>query len=164
MPEVVTLDVVDHDADHLRAEVLRLRRRVALLLAMIRLLFTVFRTLGVSLDEERLHSAEGKAKLLAAIAQARPFLKLTVLLGWLGISASRVQRMDETEGARLRPRRQVQLPAKFSRAADTARGTRGARDGHLAGVSPHATWDAGASRATTRPSCRVGGDVAPSDA
>jgi hypothetical protein len=57
MPDVVTLDVLDRDADGLRTEVLRLRRRIGLLLAIIRLLFAipprVWPSLGSSLPHFR---------------------------------------------------------------------------------------------------------------
>ena len=45
---------------------------------------------GGSLETATRWGAEGKAKLLAAIAQARPFVKLTVLLGWLGVRESAI--------------------------------------------------------------------------
>ena len=43
MPEVVTLDVLDSDAGELRAQIVRLENRVRMLLAIVRLLFCVFR-------------------------------------------------------------------------------------------------------------------------
>jgi len=46
MPEVVTLDVLDSDARELRAQLVRLENRVRMLLAVVRLLFCVFRISG----------------------------------------------------------------------------------------------------------------------
>src|ERR1039457_3397621 len=67
MPEVVTLDVLDSDAGELRAQIVLLENRVRMLLAVVRLLFCVFRISGVRLDGDRVPSGEGKTKLLGAI-------------------------------------------------------------------------------------------------
>jgi hypothetical protein len=89
MPEVVTLDVLDSDAGELRAQIVRLENRVRMLLAIVRLLFCVFRISGVRLDGDRVPSGEGKTKLLSAIQHARTSLKLTVVLRLIGLSPSR---------------------------------------------------------------------------
>ena len=89
MPDVVTLDVLDSDANQLRAQVVRLENRVCTLLAIVRLLFCVFRISGVRLDGDRVPSGEGKTKLLGAIEHARTSLKLTVILRFIGLSPSR---------------------------------------------------------------------------
>jgi hypothetical protein len=89
MPEVVTLDVLDSDAGDLRAQIVRLENRVRMLLAIVRLLFCVFRISGVRLDGDRVPSGEGKTKLLSAIEHTRTSLKLTVVLRLIGLSPSR---------------------------------------------------------------------------
>ena len=53
-PDVVTLDVLDSDAIQLRAQVVRLENRVRTLLAVVRILFCVFRISGVR-DVVHLH-------------------------------------------------------------------------------------------------------------
>jgi transposase InsO family protein len=89
MPDVVTLDVLDTDAGELRAQIVRLENRVRMLLAVVRLLFCVFRISGLRLDGDRVPSGEGKTKLLGAIEHARTSLKLTVVLRLIGLSPSR---------------------------------------------------------------------------
>ena len=89
MPEVVTLDVLDSDDGELRAQIVRLENRVRMLLAVVRLLFCVFRISGVRLDGDRVPSGEGKTKLLGAIEHARTSLKLTVVLRLIGLSPPR---------------------------------------------------------------------------
>jgi len=89
MPDVVTLDVLDPDAGELRAQVVRLENRVCMLLAIVRLLFCVFRISGVRLDGDRVPSGDGKTKLLGAIDHAQTSVKLTVVLRLIGLSPSR---------------------------------------------------------------------------
>lgn len=90
MPEVVTLDVLDSDAGELRAQIVRLENRVRMLLAIVRLLFCVFRISGVRLDGDRVPSGEGKTKLLSAIPASKtstepsmPFLVSVAYVGCL---------------------------------------------------------------------------------
>jgi len=89
MPDVVTLDVFDSDASELHAQAVRLENRVRMLLAIVRLLFSVIRISGVRLDGDRVPHADDKTKLLGVIEHARTSLKLTVILRLIGLSPSR---------------------------------------------------------------------------
>ena len=89
MPDVVTLDVFESDASELHAQVVRLENRVRMLLAIVRLLFSVLRISGVRLDGDHVPYADDKTKLLGAIEHARTSLKLTVVLRLIGLSPSR---------------------------------------------------------------------------
>jgi putative transposase len=86
---VVTLEVVTQDGAALQAEVLRLRRRNEMLLAIVRLYVLLVRLADVALDDSRLPEGAVKRKVLAAIARARASLRLVVALRVLGLSPSR---------------------------------------------------------------------------
>ena len=86
---VVTLDVVTKGEAALQAEVLRLRRRNEILLAIVRLYALLVRLAGVALDDTRLPDGAAKSRVLAAITRARASVSLTVALRVLGISTSR---------------------------------------------------------------------------
>jgi len=87
---VVTVDVLDRPEAELRAEVVRLRRRVATLSAMVRLLVAV---LWVSGGPSRIDLGDRatRAKLLRAAEQARRVLPTRAVLKILRISHSRYQ-------------------------------------------------------------------------
>ena len=87
--EVVTLDLMTMETKELQAEVLRLRERNAMLLALTRLLFAFVRATGIRLDGERLPDGAAKEVLLTAITRSTRALPLAVALRVLGLSASR---------------------------------------------------------------------------
>src|SRR6202022_1502509 len=64
---VVCLDVADLTAPELRQEVLKLRRRVQKLTALLRLVLAVLQTSGVRLTEERLPDGRDKMRILRAV-------------------------------------------------------------------------------------------------
>ena len=68
---VVTVDILDMDAARLQAEVLKLRRRVRMLGAIVGLLVALTRALGVRLEQSRLPEGAAKARLLRAIDRAQ---------------------------------------------------------------------------------------------
>ena len=94
---VVTLDVVSKESIELQAEVLRLRQRVEVLRAIVRLLFMLVRLVGARLDETRIPDGAAKGKLLAAITRARAGIPLAVALRVLGLSPSRYHAWNRPE-------------------------------------------------------------------
>ena len=85
----VTLDVLSKDAEDLQAEIIRLRRRIQRLRAVVRLLVALLRAFNVDLSQRRLPDGEAKSRLLGAIERAQPALKLRTVLRILGLSVSR---------------------------------------------------------------------------
>ena len=86
---VVTLDVVTHEMVELQAEVVRLRQRCDMLLAITRLFFLVVRLSAGRLNDTRLPDGADKQNVLDAITRARRVLPLAVALRVLGLSPSR---------------------------------------------------------------------------
>ena len=73
----------------LRQEVLKLRRRVQKLTALLRLALVLLRTSGFRLTGERLPDGRAKVRILRAVDQARQYLALRALLRFLRVSPSR---------------------------------------------------------------------------
>ena len=71
---VVCLDVADLTEPELRQELLKLRRRVQKLTALLRLVLALLRTSGFSLTGERLPDGRAKMRILRAVEGAREFL------------------------------------------------------------------------------------------
>jgi putative transposase len=86
---VVCLDVADLTEPELQQEVLKLRRRVQKLTALLRLVLAVRRTSGFRLTEERLPDGRDKMRILRAVDRARAFVRLRTLLRFLRVSPSR---------------------------------------------------------------------------
>jgi putative transposase len=86
---VVCLDVVDLTEPELRQEVLKLRRRVQKLTALLRLVLAVLRTSGFRRTAERLPDGRDKIRILRAVDRARAFVPLRALLRFLRVSPSR---------------------------------------------------------------------------
>jgi putative transposase len=86
---VVCLDVADLTEPELRQEVLKLRRRVQKLTALLRLVLAVLRTSGFRRTEERLPDGRDKIRILRAVDRARAFVPLRALLRFLRVSPSR---------------------------------------------------------------------------
>ena len=96
---VVSASVVDEDEQQLQLEVLRLRRRVAILTTVVRLLVFLVRLSGFRLDEMRFPSGAQKARILDAIDRASTVLPLRAVLRVLRLSSSRYhtwRRREET--------------------------------------------------------------------
>jgi transposase InsO family protein len=89
MPEVISSDLAAHDRAELTAEIQRLRRRIALLGAVVGLLIAMLRASKIQLDYERLPDGDTKRILLRAIARARNVLPLSAALRIARLSASR---------------------------------------------------------------------------
>jgi hypothetical protein len=75
---VVSADVLAMDGAELQAEVLGLRRRIRLLLAIVRLAFLLVRLSGFRLDSQRVPQGETKRSILAAIASAQKAIPLAL--------------------------------------------------------------------------------------
>ena len=86
---VVSLDVADLTEPQLRQEVLKLRRRVQKLAALLRLALALLRTSGFSLNGERLPDGRAKMRLLRAVDRAHEYLPLRTVLRFLRVSPSR---------------------------------------------------------------------------
>ena len=86
---VVSLDVTDLRASELQQEVLKLRRRVKKLTALLRLALALLRSSGFTLTHERLPDGRAKIRILRAVDRARAFVPLRALLRFLRLSPSR---------------------------------------------------------------------------
>jgi putative transposase len=86
---VVCLDVADLTEPGLRQEVLKLRRRVQKLTALLRLTLALLRTSGFRLTGERLPDGRAKIRILRAVDRARQHLPLRAVLRFLRVSPSR---------------------------------------------------------------------------
>jgi hypothetical protein len=86
---VVCLDVADLTESDLRQEVLRLRRRVRKLTALLRVALALLRTSGFSLTGARLPDGRAKLRILRAVNRAREYLPLRAVLRFLRVSPSR---------------------------------------------------------------------------
>src|ERR1700730_11017477 len=86
---VVSLDVAGLTEPELRQEVVKLRRRVQKLTALLRLALALLRTSGFRLTEERLPDGRDKTKILRAVDLARAHLPLRAVLRFLRVSPSR---------------------------------------------------------------------------
>ena len=96
-PDVVTGDLAAHDYAELAVEIERLRRRTALLGAVVGLLMALLRASKVQLDYERLPKGETKRILLRAIKRTGKVLPLNAALRITRLSASRYHRWCRAE-------------------------------------------------------------------
>jgi hypothetical protein len=86
---VVCLDVADLTELELRQEILKLRRRVHKLTALLRLALALLRTSGFRLTGARLPDGRAKMRILRAVDRAREYLPLRAVLRFLRVSPSR---------------------------------------------------------------------------
>jgi putative transposase len=98
---VVSLDVEDLTETELRQEILKLRRRVQKLAALLRLVLALLQASGFTLSRERLPDGRAKRRILHAIDQARACIPLRAVLQFLRLSPSRFHawRQRQTAGA-----------------------------------------------------------------
>jgi putative transposase len=87
---VVCLDGADLTEPKLLQEVLKLRRRVQKLTALLRLALALLRTSGFRLTGERLPDGRAKIQILRAVDRAREYLPLRAVLRFLRMSPSRL--------------------------------------------------------------------------
>ena len=86
---VVCLDVTELTEPELRQEVLKLRRRVRKLMALLRLALALLQTSGFRLTLARLPDGRDKLRILRAVDRARAYVPLRALLRFLRVSPSR---------------------------------------------------------------------------
>ncbi len=93
----VTIDVLSKDGQELQAEIIRLRRRIQKLRAVVRLLIALLRAFDVDLSRRRLPGGEAKAALLRAIERTQAVLKLRRVLRFVGLSPARFHAWKRAE-------------------------------------------------------------------
>ena len=86
---VVGTDVTELTEPELRQEVLKLRRRVRKLMALLRLALALLQTSGFRLTLARLPDGRDKLRILSAVDRAREYVPLRALLRFLRVSPSR---------------------------------------------------------------------------
>jgi hypothetical protein len=86
---VVRLDVADLTEPELWQEILKLRRRVQKLAALLRLVLALLQASGFTLSHERLPDGRAKRRILRAVDHARACMPLRALLQLLVLSPSR---------------------------------------------------------------------------
>ena len=85
---VVSLDT-DVRASELQQEILKLRRGVKKLTALLRLALALLRSSGFTLTYERLPDGRAKIRILRVVDRAREYVPLRALLRFLRLSPSR---------------------------------------------------------------------------
>jgi putative transposase len=86
---VVCLDVTELTEPELRQEVVKLRRRVRKLMALLRFVLVLLQTSGFRLSVARLQDGPDKLRILRAVDRAREHVPLRALLRFLRVSPSR---------------------------------------------------------------------------
>ena len=87
--DVVSIDVLDMDAEALQREVLFLRRRITRLLALLHLIVVAMKAAEFSFDRVRIPDGSRKQRLLRAIERTRTHLPLRSVLKLIGMSSTR---------------------------------------------------------------------------
>ena len=88
---VMSLEVADLTEPELRQEILRLRRRVQKLAALLRLALALLQTSGFRLSYARLPDGDDKLRILRAVDQALACVPLRAVLRFLQMSPNRFQ-------------------------------------------------------------------------
>jgi len=96
---VVSLDVTDLTPSELQKEVLKLRRRVKKLTALLRLAVALLQSSGFSLTHTRLPDGRAKIRILRAVERAREFVPLRPILRFLHVSPSRFHAWRQRQSA-----------------------------------------------------------------
>jgi hypothetical protein len=81
--------VADLTEPELRQEILKLRRRVDKLAALLRVTLALLHASGFSLSRARLPEGEAKRRILSAVDRARACIPLRAVLQFLRLSPSR---------------------------------------------------------------------------
>ncbi len=97
----MTLDVLELDTVRLQHEVLRLRRRIARLVSLLRLVVIALKVSGFSLSQFRLPAGTAKLQLLQAIERTRTQFPLRVVLRVIGLSHARYHAWTREDQCRL---------------------------------------------------------------
>ena len=88
---VVGLEGADLTEPELRQEILKLRRRVEKLAALLRLALALLHTSGFRLSGARLPDGQAKLRMLRAVERARECIPLRAVLRFMRVSPSRFQ-------------------------------------------------------------------------
>jgi hypothetical protein len=83
------LDVFDRERADLEAEVSKLRRKLRILGALLRIFIALVRVFGLKLSDKRLPEGKHKDLLLRPVDSARELLPLRAVLKIIGLSAAR---------------------------------------------------------------------------
>lgn len=94
--DVVTIDVLDEVAK-LQRNLLMLRRRNARLIAILRLIITVMKAAGFSLNRVRLPDEGAKLRVLRTVEQARDHFTLRTVLRLIGLTYGRFHAWNKEE-------------------------------------------------------------------
>jgi hypothetical protein len=86
---VVSVDLTGLSAPELQREIMKLRRRVKKLTALLRLALALLRSSGFTLAHERLPDGRAKLRILRAVDQALEFVPRRALLRFLRLSPTR---------------------------------------------------------------------------
>jgi hypothetical protein len=86
---VIALDAVDLTEPELRREILKLRRRVQKLTALLHLALAMLRTSGFSLTGERLPQGRAKMRILRIVDRTLDCFPLRAVLRFLRVSPNR---------------------------------------------------------------------------
>ena len=97
---VVSLEAADLTETELRQEILKLRRRVEKLAALLRLTLALLHTSGFGLSGERLPDGQAKQRILRAVDRARECIPLRAVLRFMRVSPSRLAGTTEGRGDR----------------------------------------------------------------
>jgi len=92
--EVVSLEVLELDTVRLQHEVILLRRRIARIGSLLRLVVIILKMSGISFARVRLPDGIAKLQLLRAIERSRLHLPLRSVLRVIGVSHGRSPRLD----------------------------------------------------------------------
>ena len=87
--DVVSIDILDMDAEALQREVLWLRRRVTRLLALLHLLVVAIKVTEFSFARVRIPDGQRKQRLLRSIESARKHIPIRSVLRLIGMSSTR---------------------------------------------------------------------------
>jgi transposase InsO family protein len=96
---VVSLDVAHLTDLELRQEILKLRRRVEKLAALLRLVLALLHASGFRLSGERLPDGPAKLRILRSVDRARECMPLRAVLRFLGLSPRRLQAWRQRQTA-----------------------------------------------------------------
>jgi len=96
-PEVVTLDVLNLNEQQLQYELTKIKKKCKRLLAIIRLLVVMIRTVGIRIDYSRIPDTHRKTKILHVIESTKTILPLKSALKIIGISSSRYHLWDKKQ-------------------------------------------------------------------
>ena len=126
---VVTVDLADLTGAGLRQEILKLRRPVRKLAALLRLALALVDASSVRLSSERLPDGPAKDRILRAVDHARGCLPLRGVLRFLDLSPSRFQAWRHRH--RVYPRRPVIMSSHLTASIDARRDPGDRRHGDL---------------------------------